>query len=204
MDRQHLGVDAFDDALSPEYRPFGAASSKPTLCTRVPQCKLSLHMSCEQNERLTKKSSGKKLNFDRDTSTNLANNRRLWCYELGWIPLKLMWESQKDVFHYVMSMINEEDVTLIRQALTDIPKIQCPSSNQPTQCHEARRGKCRMGGTGFRTGTMTVAYACAAYAYVNVNVLYNKFMAALHRRLHEFHKTSIQPSILTIFHIQIQ
>ena len=79
MDRQHLGVDAFDDALSPEYRPFGAASSKPTLCTRVPQCKLSLHMSCEQNERLTKKSSGKKLNFDRDTSTNLANNRRLWC-----------------------------------------------------------------------------------------------------------------------------
>ena len=26
-----------------------------------------------------KKSSGKKLNFDRDTSTNLANNRRLWC-----------------------------------------------------------------------------------------------------------------------------
>ena len=76
-------------------------------------------------------------------------------------------------------------------------------SYQPTQCHEARRSKCRMGGTGFRTGTMTVAYACAAYAYVNVNVLY-KFMAALHRRLHEFHKTSIQPSILTIFHIQIQ
>ena len=32
-----------------------------------------------------------------------------------------------DVFHYVMSMINEEDVTLIRQALTDIPKIQDPS-----------------------------------------------------------------------------
>ena len=37
-----MGVDAFDDALSPEYRPFGAASSKPTLCTRVPQCKLAL------------------------------------------------------------------------------------------------------------------------------------------------------------------
>ena len=32
-------------------------------------------------------------------------------------------------------------------------KIQCPPSNQPTRCHEARRGKCRMGGTGFRTGT---------------------------------------------------
>ena len=29
-----------------------------------------------------------------------------------------------------------------------------------------------MGGTGFRTGTMTVAYAYAAYAYVNVNVSY--------------------------------
>ena len=29
-----------------------------------------------------------------------------------------------------------------------------------------------MGGTGFRTGTMTVAYAYAAYAYVNINVSY--------------------------------
>ena len=28
---------------------------------------------------------------------------------------------------------------------------QCPSNNQPTQCHEARRGKCGMGGTGLRT-----------------------------------------------------
>jgi hypothetical protein len=31
---------------------------------------------------------------------------------------------------------------------------QCPPSNQPTQCHEARRGKCRMGGT---TGTMKLS-----------------------------------------------
>ena len=52
-------------------------------------------------------------------------------------------------------------------------KIQCPSSNQPTQCHEARRGKCRMVGTGFRTGTMTVAYAYAAYAYVHSNRIQN-------------------------------
>ena len=51
--------------------------------------------------------------------------------------------------------------------------LQCPSSNQPTQCHEARRGKCRMGGTGFRTRTMTVAYAYAAYAYVHSNCIQN-------------------------------
>jgi hypothetical protein len=29
-----------------------------------------------------------------------------------------------------------------------------------------------MGGTGFRTGNMTVTYAYAAYVYVNVNVSY--------------------------------
>ena len=47
--------------------------------------------------------------------------------------------------------------------------VPVQSSNQPTQCHEARRGKCRKGGT---TGTMTVAYAYAVYACVNVNVSY--------------------------------
>ena len=29
--------------------------------------------------------------------------------------------------------------------------VPVQSSNQPTQCHEARRGKCQMGGTGFWT-----------------------------------------------------
>ena len=42
-------------------------------------------------------------------------------------------------------------------------KIQCPSGNQPTQCHEARRGKCQMGGAGFSTGAIGYSYIYMSY-----------------------------------------
>ena len=70
--------------------------------------------------------------------------------------------------------------------MTFLFKTQCPSSNQPTQCHEARRGKCRMGGTGFWTGMSFVApfrtWGIHGRVVMQTLVLYQLDCTALRRR----------------------